>query len=254
MLMPAVAGVMKRRLLVNYRADPKVVQRLLPSPFEPKLQGGHAIVGICLIRLEKLRPAGLPAILTVSSENAAHRFGVTWLDVANERREGVFISRRDSNAWLNYRAGGRLFPGVHHRADFSISDDGAHVELAMSARDGEVRVEVVGDAAEFLPNSSCFDSAEAASAYFEPGACGFSPAHESGKLDGMELCVSDWKVAPFSVVTARSSVFEDERNFPAGSIEFDHALVMRDIRHVWRRIAETPARVEAARSPAGSIE
>jgi len=31
-----------------------------------------------------------------------------------------------------------------------------------------------------------------------------------------------------------SSLFEDERRFPRGSIEFDHALVMRDTASVWR--------------------
>ena len=114
----------------------------------------------------------------------------------------------------------------------------------MSARDGEVSVGVVGDRAEFLPNSSCFDSVEAASAYFEPGGCGFSPGHERGRLDGMELSVSEWKVAPFSVSTVRSSLFEDTRLFPNGSIAFDHALVMRDIRHAWRRIEVPPDAAE----------
>ena len=236
MLMPAIAGVMKRRLLVNYRADPDVVQRLLPEPFEPKLYKGKAIVGICLIRLEKLRPAAFPALITASSENAAHRIGVTWTDEMGGAREGVFVLRRDSNSWVNHRTGGRLFPGVHHRADFDISDDGARVELKMRARDGEVSVEIAGDVAEFLPKSSLFESLAAASAYFEAGGCGFSPGLSHGKLDGMELRVQEWKVAPFSVLRARSSVFEDAAIFPDGSIEFDHALVMRDIQHVWRRI------------------
>ena len=52
----------------------------------------------------------------------------------------------------------------------------------------------------------------------------------------MELCVTHWLAKPFSVANARSTVFEDESAFPRGSIEFDHALVMRDIRHEWRTI------------------
>ena len=62
-----MAGLIKRRLLVNYRVDPKVMQRFLPKPFRPKLQNGQSIAGICLIRLEQIRPAGLPITLIASS-------------------------------------------------------------------------------------------------------------------------------------------------------------------------------------------
>jgi hypothetical protein len=58
--LPVLEGLIKRRLLINFRADPVVVQGLLPSGFRPKLQGREAIVGICLIRLEEIRAKGLP--------------------------------------------------------------------------------------------------------------------------------------------------------------------------------------------------
>jgi uncharacterized protein YqjF (DUF2071 family) len=62
MRFPKVHGVIRRRLLVNFRVDPGVIQQLLPSPFRPKLQDGHAIAGVCLIRLEDIRPPGVPQI------------------------------------------------------------------------------------------------------------------------------------------------------------------------------------------------
>jgi hypothetical protein len=37
------------------------------------------------------------------------------------------------------------------------------------------------------------------------------------------------------VTHVHSSYFEDELRFPAGSILFDHALVMRDIQHEWHK-------------------
>ena len=87
MRIPVIKGVIKRRLLVNFRADPVVVQRLLPAPFRPKLHGAHSLVGICLIRLEQIRPAGLPGLLGLSSENAAHRIAVEWTDAFAGTRE-----------------------------------------------------------------------------------------------------------------------------------------------------------------------
>src|SRR6187397_1241068 len=98
MRIPVLKGTIKRRLLVNFRADPKAIQQILPSPFRPKLHRGHAIAGICLIRLEDIRPAGLPAIAGLSSENAAHRIAVEWTDSTGTPREGVFIPRRDTGS------------------------------------------------------------------------------------------------------------------------------------------------------------
>ena len=57
-MLPVIHGVIARRMLLNFRADAKVVQRLLPDPLRVDQQQGHAIVGICLIRLENLRPNG----------------------------------------------------------------------------------------------------------------------------------------------------------------------------------------------------
>src|SRR5260370_637309 len=37
MRIPIIKGTIKRRVLVNFRADPPVVQRFLPQPFRPKL-------------------------------------------------------------------------------------------------------------------------------------------------------------------------------------------------------------------------
>jgi len=36
-----------------------------------------------------------------------------------------------------------------------------------------------------------------------------------------------------AVASVRSSFFEDQGIFPRGSIEFDCALLMRDIQHEW---------------------
>src|SRR5215216_6534259 len=111
MRIPKIKGVIKRRLLINFRAAPEVIQPLLPYPFRPKLHNGWAMVGICLIRLEHIRPVALPGFLGLSSENAAHRIAVQWNDADGTLREGVYIPRRDSSSRLNQLAGGRLFPG-----------------------------------------------------------------------------------------------------------------------------------------------
>lgn len=233
MRIPVIKGTIKRRLLVNYRADPAVVRGILPPPFRPKLHRGYSLVGICLIRLEGIRPAGLPAAIGLSSENAAHRIAVEWTDAAGVEREGVFIPRRDTNSVISRMVGGRIFPGEHHPARFSIVEAGRHIELSLQSHDGAVAVKVTGDESDSLPSSSQFASLADASAFFEGGSLGYSVTRDSDRLDGLLLRTLDWRIQALAVTEVRSSYFEDERRFPRGSVEFDHALIMRDILHEW---------------------
>ena len=235
MRIPVIKGTIKRRLLVNFRAEPAVVQRMLPQPFRPKLHRGRSLVGICLIRLEQMRPAGLPGALGLSSENAAHRIAVEWTDAAGIQREGVFIPRRDTGSFLNRVAGGRVFPGEHHPARFSVVDLGGHIDFAMESFDGSVKVRVVGDDSDSLPSSSCFSSLVDASGFFEGGSLGYSVTRKGERLDGLLLRTMDWRIRALSVTEVHSSFFADRQRFPEGSVEFDHALVMRDIFHEWHK-------------------
>jgi Uncharacterized conserved protein (COG2071) len=238
MRLPSIHGVIRRRILVNFRVDPDVIQAQLPSRFRPKLQGESAIAGICLIRLEEIRPRFLPRALGISSENAAHRVAVNWDDDAGVSREGVFIPRRDTGSYLNHLAGGRLFPGEHHRAFFDVQSDGSAIALHMRSDDGEVEVNVRGRVSETLPAGSSFPSLAEASRFFEPGALGYSATSDPDRLDGITLRTKTWRVEPLDVEQVYSSWFSDESRFPKGSVEFDCALLMRDIEHEWEGAAD----------------
>ncbi len=237
MRFPNVHGLIRRRLLVNFRVEPAVIQRHLPAPFRPKLHDGHAIAGICLIRLEHIRPKGVPQIVGLSSENAAHRVAVVWGD-PGDAQEGVYIPRRDTSSLISHLGGGRIFPGEHHRARFHVADDGEHIELHMRAADGGVQIDVAGHLAEDLPPTSVFRTVSDASAFFEPGALGYSATADARRLDGIVLKTCSWQVAPLAVERVYSSYFADKALFPAGSITFDCALLMRDIAHEWQAAAD----------------
>lgn len=230
--LPIIKGTIARRILVNYTADPDVVQKLLPAPFKPKLMKGKAVVGICLIRLEKIRPKFLPAWMGISSENVAHRFAVTWTE-NGVQKEGVYIVRRDSNSKLNQLVGGRLFPGVHHASRFDVQEKGDDFSLKINSKDKAIAITVEGSAVKALPASSIFAAIEEASDFFAKGSLGYSPGTKAGKLDGMELRTQDWKVEPMAIKAVSSSYFEDTTLFPKGSIQFDSALLMRNLAHEW---------------------
>jgi len=237
MRMPKIRGLIRRRLLVNYRVDPAVIQRQLPAPFRPKLQNGYAVAGVCLIRLERIRPNLVPISLGVSSENAAHRIAVTWEDGGGSR-EGVYIPRRDSSSWINRLAGGRLFPGEHNAASFRVEESPNRINLSMESVDQLVRVKVSGKLSTELSPDSCFRSTDEASRFFEAGALGYSATSHIGRLDGIELRTQEWKVEPLQVEEVYSSYFADQSLFPQGSCVFDCALVMRNVQHEWRAASD----------------
>jgi hypothetical protein len=246
MRIPVIKGTIKRRLLVNFRADPDVVQRFLPQPFRPKLHKDRSLVGICLIRLEQIRPSGIPGAFGLSSENAAHRIAVTWPDKAGVEREGVFIPRRDTGSFLNRIAGGRIFPGEHQAARFSVVDSGGRIQFVMQSLDGIVSVRVVGSDTDSFPASSCFSSLGEASAFFEGGSLGYSVTRDGERLDGLLLRTIDWRIRALAVSDVYSSFFGDRERFPDGSVEFDHALIMRDVPHEWHKATDLYAVSRAA--------
>ena len=226
---PIFCGVIKRRFMLNYRVDPKVVNQLLPAPFHPKLYHGYAIVGVCLVRLESLRPRGLPWWLGVSSENAVHRIASEWTDAKGIPRDGFFVARRDTDLWLSTILRGKL--ARYHKARFAVEESVGHVEFACRSLDKTTEVSFSGDDALQLPVSSCFKSLQ--EEFFRGANSGGSPIEDSDGLEGIAVEAKDWKVRPFRINRASCSFFDDQSRFPMGSIEFDHALVMRDIAQAW---------------------
>jgi hypothetical protein len=227
---PKIEGLIRRRLLVNFLVDPKFVRRLLPAPFRPQVIGGAAQAGICLIRLERMRPMGLPAAIGFSSENAAHRIAVEW-ETSGCLHSGVYIPRRDSDSRITRIAGGRVFPGKHHAAHFEVRDHGGEIAFTMESCDAHTNVELRARPAAAMPSTSTFANLAAASSYYERGSLGYSPAGDH--LDGIRLVTRTWKLQPLEVEYVRSSFFGDVTRFPPGSVEFDSALVMRDIESAW---------------------
>ncbi len=238
MRLPKIQGLIRRRLLVNFRVNADVIQKMLPAPFRPKLHKGYAIAGICLIRLENIRPTWLPEWTGFSSENAAHRIAVLWDEASGTTREGVYIPRRDSNSLLNHITGGLLFRGEHQLADFVVQDDGSRIEMSINSRDKLMSVKLQAGQTEFLPKSSCFTSLDESSAFFEGGSVGYSVTRDRCRLDGIRLQTDGWKVHPLAVDYIESSFFADESKFPTGSVTFDHALIMRNHTHQWIEVPD----------------
>jgi len=230
MKIPTIHGYIDRRILINFTADPEVVKKIIPHPFRPKIYKGKAIVGICLIRLKDIKPKGFPDFLGVDSENGAHRIAVEW-EEDNIVKSGVYIPRRDTSLQLNALVGGRIFPGKHFLAKFTVKEEYGNYHVDFKSSDN---TEISIDASETqnFNENSIFETLENASDFFEKGDLGYSPNKE--KFDGMRLHAYHWEVKPLNVSEVKSSFFEDESIFPKGSIQFDNALLMKNIEHEWK--------------------
>lgn len=229
MKIPAIKGIIDRRILINYSVDKEVLEKFLPAPFKPKLVQGKGIAGICLIRLKEIRPKGLPGFLGISSENGAHRIAVEWYE-NGKPEEGVFIPRRDTSSRMNAIAGDRIFPGKHYYADFSVFESNNRYEVGFNSSDG-TSLFIKAEETKNWNSESVFSDIECVSDFFQRGSIGYSPTND--QLDGLELRVKNWKVSLLNVEKVQSSFFENERIFPKGSVIFDNALLMKNIEHEW---------------------
>src|SRR5260370_33928226 len=97
MRIPVIRGIIGRRILVNYRVDRKVLARILPAPFRPKLINGAGMAGVCLIPLKNIRPQLLPSFVGISSDYAAPPIAVWW-DQNSQRGGGGLLPRRDTQS------------------------------------------------------------------------------------------------------------------------------------------------------------
>ena len=230
MKIPTIHGYIDRRILINFTAEPKSVEKIIPFPFKPKLYKGKAIVGICLIRLKNIKPKGFPDFIGVNSENGAHRIAVEW-DENGVTKSGVYIPRRDTSLKLNTLIGGRLFPGKHYYAKFKVEEVDGNYKISFKSSD-ETEILIEANETKLFDEKSIFGTLENASVFFENGDLGYSPNKD--KFDGLRLKAYRWEVKPLVVSEVKSSFFSDENIFPKGSITFDNALLMTNIEHEWK--------------------
>lgn len=237
MKLPVIHGYIDRRILVNFTVEPEAVQSLLPAPFRPKIYKDKAIAGICLIRLKHIKPKGWPDFTGISSENGAHRIAVEW-EENGITKEGVYIPRRDTSSRLNAFAGGRLFPGKHHLADFHVREADGHFHIDFTSSD-KTSISIDARNTSEFPATSVFGTLENASAFFEGGAVGYSPNSQQS-LDGLKLQTYQWKVSPLRMLQVASSFFENTAVFKKGSVAFDNALLMTQTEHEWHALTGCP--------------
>lgn len=249
---PTLRGFLDRRVLVNFRVDPEVMRKCLPAPFRPKVVNGYGMAGICLIRMNRIGPWFLPFPVVGSSENGALRFAVEW-EQEGQQRQGVYIPARYTTSRFAAWAGTRHFPGRHYHAAFQVQETPERFQIAFQSP--HLNMSVTARVADAFTGSKVFASLDEASAFFKGGADGYSESRKPGTFDGVELRILDWKVSPLTVEQLSCDFFSDLTRFPAGTAEFDNALLMRGLKNEFHNLRSfccmVPAQ-EQGRMPVGA--
>jgi hypothetical protein len=226
-MLPILEGTIARRLVLNFRADPKDLAPLVPAPLTIEVINGYAVFGVCLIKLEKVRMKGMPRVFGVSAESMAHRIAV---------KEGVFIWRRDTGQRLMSTFGGRLFPGIFQPAHFHVEETKDEISMQIQTKNGEADTRLRARYGVPWKATPVFPTLEQASRFLEVGNCGFSCARAPAKLEGMRLETQRWKVESLHVEDFQSRYLDGLSVKVGQRFEFDHALSMHNIPHQWHEL------------------
>jgi hypothetical protein len=192
-----------------------------------------------LIRLEELRPKGLPAGAGISSENLAHRIAIRYPSDEG-LADGVFIWRRETDRALVALLGGRLFPGVHDRARFDVRESGGGLSYDVRSHHGDSDVALRVRSVDEWEPTRLFRAFDDVRSFFERGDCGFSCSLKGDSLEGIRLRSLAWDMSPLAVDEVHSAFYSDRERFPSGSIGLDGAVLMRGVPHEWHELADVP--------------
>ena len=120
----------RSRVLVLYRIDPSVLQRVLPAGTRPRVVQGYAVGEACYTKLGPSR--FLRGRLSSPSDHLAYRFALE-----REDKDGAhavtWVARRETSSWLEARCGEKLLRGEYGRSVFRIHEDQFGLQLAVTS-------------------------------------------------------------------------------------------------------------------------
>ena len=94
----AMAGRLSDCVQLTYRTPSDTVRDLLPSGLELVTRGPWAFWNVMGCRVEKLRPAGLPALCGLTYHHVAYRLRVQAMNDRAEVVRGLYFTRSEVDA------------------------------------------------------------------------------------------------------------------------------------------------------------
>jgi hypothetical protein len=121
-------------VLLAYSTPVECVRALVPAPLELVTRDGRAFWHVVACRVERMRPAGLPALLGMTYAHVAYRLAVKHGDT-----EGLFFVRSDVDSACVSLGGNLATDFRFHASPLHLTASGGAFELAV---DGEGRAQL----------------------------------------------------------------------------------------------------------------
>lgn len=225
----SILGRIRRRLLVNAVVDPHEAAARLPPGMAPHVSDQGTVVGCCLLELDAVRPAVLPAVVGQTMRAAAHRISAEWVDRTGATVTGVYIPVRHTDARLAAALGGRWFPGVHQRARVDVSATESRLRWWSDPLDGAgIGVRVVSTAGA---GARAVATCDQVGTTCLGASVGVSPDHR-GRLEASRMDLSHREACEVVVEDVASGFLDS-----FASAEPSTSYLMRDAEVTWRRAA-----------------
>jgi hypothetical protein len=218
-------GTLRRRLLLNAVVDPDEAAARLPAGLRPHVTPLGTVVGCCLLQIEHLRAAPLPASAGVSMLAAAHRISAEWRRADGETVVGVFVPGRRTDSRVAVAVGGRLFPGVHRPARLTLTESGPGLAWRVDG-DGDF---AIAAAVAPAPGAGEAEPCEPIGGTCLAATVGLSPSRRGG-LEGAVMALERRDARQVLVERLRSPFIEGIRTAEAAP-----AYLMERVDVVWRR-------------------
>jgi len=234
----AIRGIIRRRLLVNAVVDPDEAAARLPDGLRPHVTEQGTVVGCCLLEIDAIRPAGLPAVVGQRMRAAAHRISVEWEDASGTLVTGVYVPVRHTDSSAAAFLGGRWFPGVHERARIDVWASDSELRWCSDPLDDSglgVRV-----AASIPDDEPAVPTCDAIGSTCLAAAVGVSPDRR-GRLEAAHMAPSH-RLARAVVISDVSSEFIDS----FATAEMSTSYLMSDAEVVWTRAASPSRRAKVS--------
>jgi hypothetical protein len=232
-LFRTIRAHMVERYIFNYRMPPDELRKRLPAPWlEPLVVNGYSAVSFCILWLERLTVAPIPALFRFSTISCAYRIGV--LDTSGPAAEpSVYVTDRWADLPLIAKLGPFVLQDTIPVVKAAIGHDnagGTHVQMSYTDGSGLFSASV-RPTADGQMGSSVFGSVQDFAAFIKGGVTSYGPSLTPGMLTKVDLYKEDVTYEPLDAHVEFSELF-DETWADAG-MEFDSAVRAKGAEYVW---------------------
>lgn len=226
----AVSGHIVERYLVTFRAPAVHLAPLVPAPLTLDALQGHGFLSVCALEVRGMGIHGTPSFLRFTNREFLYRIGVRYGD------EPTFLTLRSDVSAPALAFLGRRFSHYRPRLarlDLTRSNDGFRLSCLSRDGAGDALLDIAAGDAAAPPPHSLFAEAGAAAQFLLVMRIS-ADSRPDGRVQTQLIEHDPWQARFADVRTMRFEFLERLAAALDTRLTYDHTLVMRDLRQLWK--------------------